>query len=157
MRKRRIPSSLASAFARLLIQPFIRKLSIAALARARERAPTRGARERGRKRRIPSSLASAFARLLIQPLLSAPSIFSARAFVVSSVKENDGLPLGTYAVYFAGIEKVVKEGRMLDNGDYVEPETAPAVAMRYLSASTSGITLTVDGSFKTVEYILERD
>lgn len=89
--------------------------------------------------------------------------FSARgnivngAFTVSSIKENDGLPKGTYDVYFSGIEKVVKEGKTLDNGDTIEPETAPAIDSKYLSASTSGISLTVDGSTKTVEYKLDRN
>ena len=78
-------------------------------------------------------------------------------FTVSSVKENDGLPKGTYDVYFAGIEKVVKEGQTLANGDTTEPETAPAIDVKYLSASTSGITQTVDSGTKTVEYKLDRN
>ena len=78
-------------------------------------------------------------------------------FTVSSVKENDGLPKGTYDVYFSGTEKVVKEGKTLPNGDTTEPETAPAIDAKYMSASTSGITQTVDGSTKTVEYKVDRN
>lgn len=89
--------------------------------------------------------------------------FSARGeivngqFTVSSIKENDGLPKGEYDVYFSGIEKIVKEGKTLENGDTIEPETAPAVDLKYLSASTSELSLTVDGGTKTVEYKLDRN
>ena len=79
------------------------------------------------------------------------------AFTVSSIKENDELPKDAYDVYFSGIEKVVKEGKTLDNDDTTELETAPAIDSKYLSASTSGISLTVDGSTKTVEYKLDRN
>ena len=78
------------------------------------------------------------------------------AFAVSSLKPGDGLPKGTYNVYFAGIEKVVKESRELANGDTTEAETAPAIDLKYMSASTSGITTNVDGSTKTVDYKLDR-
>lgn len=78
-------------------------------------------------------------------------------FTVGSVKENDGLPPGTYDVYFTGIERVVKEGGTNAAGESTEPETAPAVDLKYLSASTSGIQQTVDKKTKTVEYKLDRN
>lgn len=78
-------------------------------------------------------------------------------FTVSSIKENDGLPPGTYDVYFTGIEGVVKEGSTNADGESTEPETAPTIDLKYLSASTSGIQQTVDKSTKTVEYKLDRN
>ena len=88
--------------------------------------------------------------------------FSARGeiqngeFQVSSVGKNDGLPKGEYNVYFSGIETVVKEQQELENGDFIEAETRPAIDVKYMSASTSGITQNVDGSTKKVEFQLER-
>lgn len=88
--------------------------------------------------------------------------FSARGeiqngeFQVSSVGKNDGLPKGEYDVYFSGIETVVREQQELENGDFIEAETRPAIDVKYMSASTSGITQNVDGSTKKVEFQLER-
>lgn len=94
--------------------------------------------------------------------VSKTSDFSARGnivdgkYVVSSIKENDGLPKGDYDVYFSGIEKIVKEGQTLENGDTIDPQTAPAIDLKYLSASTSGFSEKIDGSRKDLDFKLDR-
>ncbi|MDO5309466.1 MAG: hypothetical protein Q4G03_08235 [Planctomycetia bacterium] len=87
---------------------------------------------------------------------SAHGVIQNGHFSVSSVKENDGLPAGDYEVYFAGIEKVVKEASTNDQGETTEPVTVNAIDVKYLSASTSGIRQKVDRSTKTVEFKLDR-
>lgn len=65
-------------------------------------------------------------------------------FIVNSIKENYGLPPGTYDVYFTGVEDIVKEGSTNADGDSTEPETAPTIDLKHLSAGSSGIQQTVD-------------
>ncbi len=78
-------------------------------------------------------------------------------FQVTSIKPNDGLPKGDYDVYFTAIETITKESVTLPNGDTTEPETAPAIDLKYLSASTSGISQSITGPVKDLEFKLDRN
>lgn len=78
-------------------------------------------------------------------------------FTMSSAKANDGLPPGEYDVYFTGVEGIVREGGTNAAGESTEPVTAPTIDLKYMSASTSGITQKVDKSTKTLEFKLDRN
>lgn len=66
-------------------------------------------------------------------------------FAASTFKENDGLMPGEYRV-------AVQPAKPLD---YNGPGENPAIASRFLSATTSGLTVSVSRSEKVVEVRLE--
>lgn len=61
-------------------------------------------------------------------------------FTMGSEKQTDGLPPGTYNVYFANAIKA--------EGDMRAPRMVHLLDPKYNSAATSGITITVDKSIK---------
>ncbi|MGL4944068.1 MAG: hypothetical protein ACRC46_12860 [Thermoguttaceae bacterium] len=87
---------------------------------------------------------------------SAP--FTARAdikpdgtFTASSTGQGDGLPAGTYKVFFTGVEKVT--GQDAGGMDI----STPLIDAKYYSAGTSGLEVVVDPAKKnTMEIKVER-
>lgn len=63
------------------------------------------------------------------------------SFSVYSVKENDGIPPGTYKVYFLNAVK--------GEGNPLTPKIVYQVHSKYQKAATSDITLTIDKSTKS--------
>ena len=61
-------------------------------------------------------------------------------FSVYSVKENDGVPSGTYNVYFLNTTK--------GEGNPLAPKLIPQLHSKYQKAATTDITMTIDKSTK---------
>lgn len=74
-------------------------------------------------------------------MVSRGNIKEGGAFTLSSEKQNDGIPPGTYKVYFSGALKT-EAGAM-------GPKIIPLVADKYNSASTTDIAITIDQSTKS--------
>ena len=68
-------------------------------------------------------------------------------FVISSIKENDGLPSGKYRVCIAGAQRLVDEAKELYE---------PLVAEKFTNDNTSGIEVEVTASTKTIEIKVDR-
>ena len=83
------------------------------------------------------------------PTVSRGTINKDGTFTMGSEKQTDGLPPGTYSVYFANAVKA--------EGDMRAPRMVYLLDPKYNSAATSGITVTVDRSTKSpLEIQVER-
>jgi len=71
-------------------------------------------------------------------------------FVVGSLRENDGLPTGTYRVYIVGAEKVI--GHTGDGMELFEP----LIDNKYTKSSTSEITIDLTRSTKDFLITVDR-
>lgn len=71
-------------------------------------------------------------------------------YVLGFVKENDGLPKGTYQVYIAGT--TYYEGTEEDPYQ----KQFVLVAPKFTDPATSGLTIVVDGSTKKFDIVVER-
>jgi len=71
-------------------------------------------------------------------------------FVVGSLKANDGLPAGTYRVYISGAQKSI--GQDKEGMDIYES----LIDEKFASGSTSGITVDVTPSTKTLDVKVDR-
>ena len=71
-------------------------------------------------------------------------------YVLGFVKENDGLPRGTYQVYIAGT--TYYEGT--EENPY--QKQVVLVAPQFTDPATSGLTIVVDGSTKKFDIVVER-
>ncbi len=71
-------------------------------------------------------------------------------YKVGSLSETDGLPRGTYRVYFSGAEKIVPG----DKGG--APKRVPLINPKYTSSDGSGLTLTVPVEGGKADFQLER-
>ena len=74
-------------------------------------------------------------------MVSRSSLKEDGTFKLSSEKQNDGIPPGTYKVYFTGAIKT--------EGGSMAPRIIPMLDPRYNSAATSDITITIDQSTKS--------
>ena len=75
-------------------------------------------------------------------------------YVVGTKGKADGLPPGTYKVYFGGVNK--RESYVdAESGTHMT-KTTHLIASKYASADTSGLTFTVDGKTKTFDVLLDR-
>jgi hypothetical protein len=82
--------------------------------------------------------------------LARGTISSDGTFVVGSIKQRDGLPAGSYRVYFVDVHELLG----YDYGGAAIYE--PLIDQKYASSSTSGITLEVTRSTKTFEIEVDR-
>jgi hypothetical protein len=71
-------------------------------------------------------------------------------FAVSSIKENDGLPKGTYRVYITGSQKLIGTSIM------GLPLYESLIDEKYAATNTSGITIDVSPSTKYFEITVDR-
>ena len=71
-------------------------------------------------------------------------------FVVGSLTANDGLPPGTYNVYFMDVHKELG----YDGGGM--PIVEALIDAKYSSPDTSGLTVNVDRSTRNVEFEVDR-
>ena len=83
------------------------------------------------------------------PMVSRGDIKKDGTFTMGTEKQNDGLPPGTYTVYFSNT--------MSFEGDPRTPRMIPLLDPKYNSATTSGITITIDKSTKSpLEFQVDR-
>ena len=61
-------------------------------------------------------------------------------FVTGSYKASDGLPPGTYGVAFS----------------CVDPDGIPLVHQKYVSQATSGLSITIDKTTRSIEFKVDR-
>jgi len=73
-------------------------------------------------------------------------------YQVSSVKENDGIPKGSYKVYIFGAEDATEA----TSGGMNAARSAPMIAKKYTDKETSGITAEVDGKTKQFNFEVEK-
>lgn len=71
-------------------------------------------------------------------------------FVISSFRENDGLPPGSYRVYIAGAQKIIGQDR--DGINIYEPLISP----EFCSISTTNITIDIKSTTKDFEIVVDR-
>ena len=68
---------------------------------------------------------------------------------LGSLSTSDGIPKGTYKVYVTGAAK----GGMSDKGS---PILIPIIDPKYVAASTSGLSVTIDGKSKSFDIKVDR-
>lgn len=73
-------------------------------------------------------------------------------YTVSSVSNKDGLPPGKYDVYLLGVD----EPPIKDKMGHEIPSGISLIDVKYRSASTSGLSFTVDGSAKKFDFAVDR-
>ena len=73
-------------------------------------------------------------------------------YKVGSLKENDGIPPGTYKVYIFGAEAPIEDVA----GNMNALRAVPLVARKYTNAETSGITVQVDAKTKQFDFQVEK-
>ena len=74
-------------------------------------------------------------------MASRSSVKGDGTFTLTSEKQNDGIPPGTYKVYFTGALKT--------EGNSLAPKIIQLLDPKYNSAATSDITITIDKSTKS--------
>ncbi|MDR0870610.1 MAG: hypothetical protein LBN39_07435 [Planctomycetaceae bacterium] len=74
-------------------------------------------------------------------------------FVVGTMKDTDGIFPGTYDVSIVGAEK---PGTGKSDDPMVPPPAIPLIDPKYENATTSGLTLSVDGKTKNYDIKVER-
>jgi hypothetical protein len=75
---------------------------------------------------------------------------------MGSLKETDGLPPGTYKVFFFDVHEQTGTSKTPD-GTPGEPTYTSLIHKKYLSASTSELTQTVESSTKELNFELDRN
>ncbi|MDR1492472.1 MAG: hypothetical protein LBT05_07110 [Planctomycetaceae bacterium] len=89
-------------------------------------------------------------------VLSRGTIRSDGAFTMGLLKETDGLPSGTYKVFFIDVHGQTGTSKTSD-GTPGEPIYTSLIHKKYLSANTSELTQTVDASTKELNFELDRN
>ncbi|MDR3108163.1 MAG: carboxypeptidase-like regulatory domain-containing protein [Planctomycetaceae bacterium] len=84
------------------------------------------------------------------------TIRSDGTFTMGSLKELDGLPPGTYKVFFADVHEQTGETKSSDGGSG-EPIYTSLINEKYLNIDTSGLSKTVEASTKQIDFELERN
>ena len=74
-------------------------------------------------------------------------------YVVGTKEKTDGIPPGTYKVYFAGVE--LEESVTTPDG-FSDRKYTPLISSKYGDPETSGLIFTADGSTKTFDVQLDR-
>lgn len=84
------------------------------------------------------------------------TIQSDGTFRMGSMKETDGLPPGTYKVFFIDVQE--QTGVIKGSGaDADEPIYTSLIDSKYLSSTTSGLTTEVTSSTKELSFELDRN
>ncbi|MDR0870459.1 MAG: hypothetical protein LBN39_06665 [Planctomycetaceae bacterium] len=84
------------------------------------------------------------------------TIQSDGTFTMGSLKDQDGLPPGTYKVFFADVHEQTGETKTSD-GSAGEPIYTSLINKKYLSLDTSGLSQTVDATTKQIDFELDRN
>jgi hypothetical protein len=84
------------------------------------------------------------------------TIQSDGTFTMGSLKDTDGLPPGTYKVFFADVHEQTGETKSSDGGSG-EPIYTSLIDKKYLNLNTSGLSQTVDTSTKQIDFTLDRN
>ncbi|MDR1959108.1 MAG: hypothetical protein LBQ54_08710 [Planctomycetaceae bacterium] len=90
-------------------------------------------------------------------VISRGTIHSDGTFTMGSLKETDGLPPGTYKVFFTDVHEQTGESKASSDGSPGEPIYTSLIHKKYLSAGTSGLSQTINASTQELNFELERN